>query len=659
MFEEDERHENNYESNHDNSKIIQSCSNKEKKHQNNNENIINEINEENCNNNESLDIETISKSHHSKKVSLDDINRISNSICKLSIPNIKGKIIMGTCFFMYIMNKKFLITNNHVISNNLIHNKKDITVINNDGEEFIIKLSKKERIKETIVKPYDISAIEILDNEKINNIKYLDYDYNDINKYKKKEIFILQHPKGKELHIASGTINNINKKIYEFEHNLDTDYGSSGSPVILIENCKVIGIHKKRNKDDDNKKGTFICKLVDKIINKLNKSLNSMNFKKNNINTNEFEENSLINSKESEKNNLNNTKKLEDSNLNNTNKFEENNLNGISNLEENNLIILKYRLDIENPILLFSKKFYYKNKNFLKIYINERKYELKKNSIKNDEIKINQNILEIKVAINEPICMSQMFCDCNSLESIRFIKCDRREGPMDRLFYNCKNLTEVFGIDEFEKVYDINNLFSGCTSLITLPKTLNWDTSEVEKMNEIFSDCESLTESPDISKWNTSNVIYMQYLFSNCKSLRNIPDIKNWDTSNVKNMSHMFHNCENIEILPDISFWNVSKVENLSNLFSNCKSLKKIPDISKWTTRNVKTMNNIFLFCSSVSSLPDISRWNTKNVTNMNCMFSYCENVKTLPDLSRLNTKRVENKRLIKPKKKKYDKADE
>jgi hypothetical protein len=170
MFEEDERYEKNYESNHDNSKIIQSCSDKEKKKQNNNENIINEINEENCNNIESPDIETIFKSHHSKKVSLDDINRISNSICKLYVPNNKGKFIMGTCFFMYIMNKKFLITNNHVLSTNLIHNKKDITVINNAGEEFIIKLSKKGRIKEAIAKPYDISAIEILDNETIKTL---------------------------------------------------------------------------------------------------------------------------------------------------------------------------------------------------------------------------------------------------------------------------------------------------------------------------------------------------------------------------------------------------------------------------------------------------------------------------------------------------------
>ena len=114
MFEEEEKYEINYESNYDNSKIIQSCSDKEKKQQNSNEDIINENNEETYNNNENPDIETISKSHHSKKVSLDIINRISNSICKLSISS-EGKTIMGTCFFMYIMNKKFLITNNHVL----------------------------------------------------------------------------------------------------------------------------------------------------------------------------------------------------------------------------------------------------------------------------------------------------------------------------------------------------------------------------------------------------------------------------------------------------------------------------------------------------------------------------------------------------------------
>ena len=38
-------------------------------------------------------------------------------------------------------------------------------------------------------------------------------------------------------------------------------------------------------------------------------------------------------------------------------------------------------------------------------------------------------------------------------------------------------------------------------------------------MNDIFSDCNSLTSLPDISNWNTNNVINMSYMFSDCNSL--------------------------------------------------------------------------------------------------------------------------------------------
>ena len=257
---------------------------------------------------------TIDKSHHSKAVNLTDTSRISNSICIISIPTYKGKN-MGTCFFMYIKNKKYLITNSHVIPERLIERKKIVEVINNIGEKFSIKLDKEERIIICISKPYDITAIEILEKDKLDNIKYLEYVYDDMNKYINKEVFILQHPEGKELHIASGIIKNIDETIFEFEHTLDTDYGSSGSPVLLNENYKVIGIHKKRIKENDNKKGTFIGKLIETIIDESNKSpylfLNK---------------------------------------INDMNEITGNNDN--DELAENNLLILKYYLDIEDPIML-------------------------------------------------------------------------------------------------------------------------------------------------------------------------------------------------------------------------------------------------------------------------------------------------------------------
>ena len=133
---------------------------------------------------------------------------------------------------------------------------------------------------------------------------------------------------------------------------MDTNDGSSGSPVILIENCKVIGIHKKKIEESDNKKGTFISKLIEKS----NESPKIINLKI----------------------------------INDVNEINE---NSPKDCEEKNILILKYNLDIEDPIMLFSKNFFYKNKDKLIVNINENEkdYKLEKNSIKKDIMLFSKN----------------------------------------------------------------------------------------------------------------------------------------------------------------------------------------------------------------------------------------------------------------------------
>ena len=52
-------------------------------------------------------------------------------------------------------------------------------------------------------------------------------------------------------------------------------------------------------------------------------------------------------------------------------------------------------------------------------------------------------------------------------------------------------------------------------------------------MQEIFSKCSSLKSLPDISKWNKDNVINMGGLFFGCNLLKYLPDISKWNTYNV------------------------------------------------------------------------------------------------------------------------------
>ena len=110
----------------------------------------------------------------------------------------------------------------------------------------------------------------------------------------------------------------------------------------------------------------------------------------------------------------------------------------------------------------------------------------------------------------------------------------------------------------------------------------------------------------------------------------------------IKDCSHMFDSCKNI-INIDLSNFDATNVINMSRIFFGCHSLKSLPDISKWNTINVTNMSFIFGDCSSLESLPNISNWNTTNVTNMFGMFSNCKSLESLPDISKWNTINVNN----------------
>ena len=100
----------------------------------------------------------------------------------------------------------------------------------------------------------DITLIEINPNsDKINNFIELDEEINkDINilekTYRNKSIYVLHYPKATKSHVSYGLLNQIegNNKII---HSCSTEEGSSGSPILSLDNNKVIGIHRQVRKN--------------------------------------------------------------------------------------------------------------------------------------------------------------------------------------------------------------------------------------------------------------------------------------------------------------------------------------------------------------------------------------------------------------------------
>ena len=113
------------------------------------------------------------------------------------------------------------------------------------------QINLNDRIKYTN-EEYDITIIEIKENDNIKNYLELDdkiiedilNNNNRNNKYIDDTIYIIQYPEGK-LSVSYGILNSIYEdEKYNFNHLCSTKGGSSGSPILNINN-KIIGIHKK------------------------------------------------------------------------------------------------------------------------------------------------------------------------------------------------------------------------------------------------------------------------------------------------------------------------------------------------------------------------------------------------------------------------------
>ena len=208
------------------------------------------------------------------KISISKISDVRPSICKI-IYKENNEINIGTGFFMNINEYKCLITNHHVLDETI--NNKTITIQKHNEKKVDLKLNNKyinffDNLDITIINIDDIKDV-------IKDINFLFCDLNytlGYKHYKNNDIFALEYPKD-DIEVGSGKVIEILEN-FEFKHNIDTDFGSSGSPIILINTLKVIGIHKLIDKMEDSPVGcaTFIGEIFKS--NKLNLKKNTLSF---------------------------------------------------------------------------------------------------------------------------------------------------------------------------------------------------------------------------------------------------------------------------------------------------------------------------------------------------------------------------------------------
>lgn len=170
---------------------------------------------------------------------------------------------------------KCLFTVHHVITKDAVIKKKDIEIENEENMRASIQLDSEQRFIKCYDEPYDVTIVEILDGDNLGEDVFLDLDLNyreGYEKYINKDIFIMEYPKGGDQYCSIGKILSLGTNQFRCEHNLDTDAGASGSPIILNDNNKVVAIHRGKMNNSNKKVGTFIGTIIDdlKIIDKYN-----------------------------------------------------------------------------------------------------------------------------------------------------------------------------------------------------------------------------------------------------------------------------------------------------------------------------------------------------------------------------------------------------
>ena len=282
-----------------------------------------------------------SKTEHAAKLSIKTINKISKSICKIIYDD--KKYCGGTGFFMLLNdNSKYLITNYHVISKEEIYNNINIELYNHIKIKLDLKILNYKFYEELDITMIDINDIKDI----IKNVEFLDYDKNYLKGYEQYiniKLFMLQYPNN-DIEVSTGRITEISENKYGFKHNIDTEFGSSGSPIILYKSLKVIGIHKKGDLHEPINYGTFIGEIFkDNIIKDKNDKIKTIKESNNDI--------------------------IIDSNLNKVNNNEINNINNINSTKNNNINFIKKNSNKIQKALNPSKD----NKNIKDIQSNDDK----------------------------------------------------------------------------------------------------------------------------------------------------------------------------------------------------------------------------------------------------------------------------------------------
>ena len=195
------------------------------------------------------------------------LEQMDKSICKIKC-NEGGNATGFFCIIPYpdkFHQLPVLMTNYHVINE---EDKKIVFTLNNDKLKYEIEINNNRKIYYSHI--YDITIIEIKNSDKLIMNSFLELDDNifkdnpnDI--YRNISIYLIGFPNGGISKYSMGIFKLIEEDDFTIRHLCRSNPGSSGCPILNLNNSRVIGIHKGSSDKRNWNLGTFIQKPLEEF----------------------------------------------------------------------------------------------------------------------------------------------------------------------------------------------------------------------------------------------------------------------------------------------------------------------------------------------------------------------------------------------------------
>jgi len=199
-------------------------------------------------------------------------------------------------------------------------------------------------------------------------------------------------------------------------------------------------------------------------------------------------------------------------------------------------------------------------KDFVKKYLNNFKYNLLRDSFKQDVDKI--NIIKLLIKVDEKQLKKTVYF----LDNFNTIDKVKNKLPHDNLKELNKQNVEML-INRKRVEYSKSFIPEKCENEILI-KFKN----PIKDCSYMFYGCNNITYI-DLSLFKTKDVTNMECMFGFCTNLKYI-DLSFLDTKNVENMNKMFFYCSNLEKIKLNYLGN--DTTDVNSIFYQCNSFKTL-----------------------------------------------------------------------------------